>query len=143
MSILLLVELIGQQLPSAQPGWVGVQEKNDVRAALEIAGREEVRFQVQVQVEREPLRYKGAAVQGTAAEPFIYLSWGDWAEGVWVMRARSKIQLNQIPRELLDEALASVPASAKGLRARLTLSKDGRPVTGSLKPAQAIWSLAD
>ena len=139
MSILLLVELIGQQLPSAQPGWVGVQEKNDVRAALEIAGREEVRFQVQVQVEREPLRYKGAAVQGTAAEPFIYLSWGDWAEGVWVMQARSKIQLNQIPRELLDGALTS----GKSLRARLTLSKDGRPVTGSLKPAQAIWSLAD
>jgi hypothetical protein len=139
MSILLQVELIGQQLPGAQTGWLGVQEKNDVRAAVEIAGQEEVRFQVQLQVEREPLRYKGAAVQGTAAEPFIYLSWGDWAEGAWVMRARSKIQLNQIPCELLDEALAST----KGLCARLTLSKDGRPVTGSLKPSQAVWSLTD
>jgi len=139
----LTLDLICHHLPDCAPASpvcrIGVQEKKDVREAAAYAGLTEIRLRVQLQAEANPPRFKGPAVQGTPAEPFIYLSWGDWVEGVWVMRQRSKIQLNTIPAELLAKALAG----GDGLQVRLRLSgADGKAITGSLKPADMEWSLA-
>ena len=149
MGTLLSIELIGHSFPTIfSPGSriarIGLQVKKEVTETYPFMGKSEVRFMVPMQVETSqdqgPARFKGEAVQGPASEPFLYLSWGDWTDVAWVMQIRTKIQLNQIPAELLSAALSS----GRGLRAHLCLSDArGRPATGSLKAAQIEWALAD
>lgn len=144
MPAALPLELLLCDLPAPSPDGrvvrVGVQLRDEVRETAAFAGKDEIAFSVQLQVGMDPLRFKGPAVQGPGASPFLYLSWGDWVEGAWSMAARTKIPLSSLPLPLLEAALAG----GKGLRARLSLTDPrGRLVTGSLKPAQIAWSLAE
>ena len=143
------ITLVCHTFPTAFPPGsaaprLGLQEKKEVVHAVPYSGEEEILFAVDLQAALDPAsgsaRFKGKAVQGPSSERFLYLSWGDWSNGAWVMVARTKIQLSMLPGELLKTALAS----GRGVRARLCLSDArGRPATGSLKAAQVVWSLAE
>jgi hypothetical protein len=65
-----------------------------------------VQFELEVQVERigptGTLRFRGPCVQGTPAEPFIYLAW-IYADEPGVIK-RQKIPLYTIPSKMIDEA---------------------------------------
>ena len=65
-----------------------------------------VQFELEVQVERigptGTLRFRGPCVQGTPAEPFVYLSW-NYADEPKAIR-RQKIPLYTIPGKMIEQA---------------------------------------
>jgi Family of unknown function (DUF5990) len=65
-----------------------------------------VQFELEVQVQRigptGTLRFRGLCVQGTPAEPFVYLAW-NYADEPAVIR-RQKIPLYTIPGKMIEQA---------------------------------------
>jgi hypothetical protein len=65
-----------------------------------------VQFELEVQVERigptATLRFRGPCVQGTPAEPFVYLAWV-YADEPGVIK-RQKIPLYTIPSKMIEQA---------------------------------------
>ena len=44
--------------------------------------------------------FQGPAVQGRKGERFVYLTWGEYAEGAFTMFSRAKLMLADIPRDV-------------------------------------------
>jgi len=82
--------------------------------------------------------FRGPAIQGRAGERFVYLSWiGRGAKGDAMFR-RAKLQLDAVPRKILDEALAK----AKPLVGRLGLTDEkGGPRCASVRPPLIEWKV--
>jgi hypothetical protein len=113
-AVVVRLRLIAEALPpeerDGRPTEFGLQDKKQAVHA----GREQAdgsaHFDCEVQARRNPItgeaRFSGPLVQGTAAEPFIYLSWKyadvppDWLR-------RQKIRLDGITWKQIEEARRS------------------------------------
>jgi hypothetical protein len=81
--------------------------------------------------------FRGRHVRGRKGDRFLYLSWGapDTLEA-FVMLARAKIKLGDIPAELLDE----VTRRNGVLVCELQATNDrGQPASGSIRPPAVAW----
>lgn len=119
---------------------LGIQEGKAVIQDIALAGQDEIHFQFPLQLEVEPVSgmviFRGKYVQGPRADPFVYLCWGDRAEGTWMQCGRSKIPLGAIPRALIDRALRD--GAVLQARIRLT-NRQGNPAFATLKADQVTW----
>ena len=87
-----------------------------------------------------PIDFKGPHVHGKKSDMFIYLSWGtNDGDQPFVMFARAKLKLANIPSEVLTKA-----GSTKGvvLECRLgATNAKGQPASGTIKPPALAWSM--
>jgi hypothetical protein len=110
-AVVVRLRLIAEALPpeehNGRPTEFGLQDKKQEVQA----GREQPdgsgHFDCEVQARRNPItgeaRFSGPYVQGTAADPFLYLSWGyDDAPPAWIRR--QKIRLGEITWKQIEEA---------------------------------------
>lgn len=83
--------------------------------------------------------FRGDFVNGRRGDRFVYLSWGAANETEpFVMFARAKIKLSDIPAELLDTALGDGIV----LECRLAATNEkGQPASGTIKPPALSWTL--
>lgn len=84
--------------------------------------------------------FKGPHVHGKKGDRFLYVSWGaDDGVQPFVMFARAKLKLADIPSEVLDKA-----GTTKGvvLRCRFQATNTkGQPASGSIRPPAVAWSV--
>jgi hypothetical protein len=119
---------------------LGIQAGKEVLQDIPYGDQSVIQFQFTLQAILAPdggqVIFKGRYVQGPRAEPFIYLCWGDRADGNWVQYGRSKIPLRAIPHQLLQQGWAS----GKALHARIRLSDSrGMPALATLKENLVEW----
>jgi hypothetical protein len=112
--VIVRLRLIAEAPPpeerDGRPTEFGLQDKKQAVHA----GREQpdgaVHFECEAQARRNPLtgeaRFSGAWVHGTAAEPFVYLSW-KYAEDPPQWIRRQKIRLDAITWKQIEEARRS------------------------------------
>lgn len=132
------MECICVEPPAGNDLWIGLQEGRsvvqDVRADF---SEQTFRFTLDVQpgANGQP-NFTGAYAQGTPADRFVYLCWGQRVGGVWVGVRRAKIRLGELSWETIRAAIdADQP-----IRARISLTDaKGQPITASLKPGQMEW----
>ena len=81
--------------------------------------------------------FAGEHVHGRRGDRFIYLAWGipDPTEP-FVMFARAKIKLNNIPDDLLEISIEKGQVLSAELQAT---NPKGQPATGTIKPPSIDW----
>lgn len=81
--------------------------------------------------------FRGPAVHGKRGERFLYLAWLEsTAAATHAMFRRAKLQLDGIPRDVLDACVKSGALCAElGLTAC-----DGLPVCASIRPPRIAWT---
>ncbi|HEY3845368.1 MAG TPA: DUF5990 family protein [Acidimicrobiales bacterium] len=80
---------------------------------------------------------KGAHIQGSAGQRFIYLTWGVVGDGgEFTMFRRAKLSLDAVPTEVMENA-----RQGGLLVGRLGLSDDeGWPLCAAVRPPRIDWS---
>jgi hypothetical protein len=126
----------GHSLPGRACGcWtdvhVGIQVRRDP-AELVRADAASARWEIDVQVVEGPdgPDFRGPAVQGRRGERFVYLTWGDLADGSFAMFRRAKLLLHDLPDPRMDTVTA---------RVRLT-DANGLPTCARLRPPVLEWA---
>ncbi|WP_394844029.1 DUF5990 family protein [Pendulispora brunnea] len=138
-----LLTIVGRNLPGRACG-----PHEGVRVALQV-GKEHVGevdadapeaswiTQITIVASGADTYFRGPAVHGKRGERFLYLAWLErTAAGTHAMFRRAKLQLDGIPRDVLDACVKS-----GGLRAELGLTAcDGLPVCASVRPPRIAWT---
>jgi hypothetical protein len=108
---------------------VGVQRGSEV-IDLVPGDAAEARFEIDVPVKSG--RFSGPFVHGQRGERFLYLSWGDLAEGgTFTMFRRAKIHLDTLDADALEGTIV------EGL---LKMSDANGPVCASVRPPVIRWT---
>jgi hypothetical protein len=148
-----IVRIEAQRLPGARCGpgpdapdgytglRVGVQRRNDPSEILDPvagdAGEATWTLQCRVRETEQGPDLLGPYVQGRPQERFIYLSWlSDQGPGPRGMFRRAKLRLDQVPAQVMTEALATGV-----LRCRVDLTDEkGNPRCAALNPPAIAWT---
>ena len=82
--------------------------------------------------------FRGPAVHGKRGDRFLYLTWGEPADGAWHMFRRAKLMLDRIDPELVRGA----ESGDRPLVARVHLTDEcGGPRCARVDPPAISWSL--
>lgn len=117
----------------------GLQEKNGTVDAVPATGTTTFDTMIElVPAGGSAQDFRGLHVHGRRGDRFIYLSWGiDDPAGSYVMVARAKIMLADLPPDLL----AAAAAGEVGLECRLAATNaKGQPASGTIRPPGLEWS---
>jgi uncharacterized protein DUF5990 len=143
----LTLRIIGRDLPGRT-----CAGHRDVHVALQVGPHPvgavpgdatEAVFTTEVRMTRAPAGerpdFTGPAVHGRRGDRFLYLTWGESADGRFAMFRRAKLLLGDLP----PEALAAAEAGGVPLEARLSLTApDGTPRCASVRPPAVVWEVA-
>jgi len=139
------IELECTDLPAETPPGLaelrlGVQIGQEVEQDA-VCPAQQIIFRFAVQVDFDPggaPNFSGKAVHGPRGERFLYLCWGERADGKWHGDRRAKLPLKPVTRGMVEAALQTgLPLRA---RIRLTDAK-GRPAAATLKPEVYEWTV--
>jgi hypothetical protein len=84
--------------------------------------------------------FRGPAVQGRRGERFLYLTWGDLADGGFAMFRRAKLMLSAVDRALVIEAASH----DRTLVADVVLTDEkGGPRCARVDPPAIRWSVEE
>lgn len=110
------------------------RDVDDPRPATRTTGFE---TEIEIIAGDEGIDFRGRHVHGGKGDRFLYLSWGvPDATEPFVMVARAKIKLVDVPAELLDE----VTTRGGALVCQLQATNDrGQPASGSIRPPAVEW----
>lgn len=138
------IELVCRDLPGTAAGQagnlrLGIQRGREVTEDVPV-DVEEIIFRFALEARLDPASHHpifvGAHAQGTPAERFVYLCWGQRDGTAFLTEMRTKIPL---PALTWDE-VRSASASSRVIRALLRLRKPaGQPITGTLKEQYMTW----
>ncbi|MCO5296624.1 MAG: DUF5990 family protein [Fimbriimonadaceae bacterium] len=117
---------------------LGVQRGSEV--VEDVPGdASEVVFDVPLRVERTTAgspNFLGPYAHGTVSERFLYLCWGVRANGSWIGFRRAKVQLKELPWEVV----AAHVASGDPLEATVRMTDPkGEPLCATVKPSHIAW----
>ncbi|WP_377271731.1 DUF5990 family protein [Peterkaempfera sp. SMS 1(5)a] len=142
----LTLRIIGRDLPGRT-----CAGHRDVHVALQVGpdpvgavpgDAPEAVFTTEVRMTRAPSGepdFTGPAVHGRRGGRFLYLTWGESADGRFAMFRRAKLLLGDLP----PEARAAAEATGAALEARLSLTApDGTPWCASVRPPAVVWEVA-
>jgi uncharacterized protein DUF5990 len=132
-------ELPGAVVKDRRAVRLGIQEGRAV--VQDVAGdMEEVTFRFSLRVREHPRNgrpnFLGPFAQGTPDGRFVYLCWGERADGEWDGFRRAKVHLKSLTWAQIDRSVAT------GLPIRATIRMSdagGRPATASLGPDHVRW----
>jgi len=116
---------------------VGLQAARDVDHHVPATGTSVFHTEIEIVADEVSSDFRGRHVHGRKGDRFLYLSWGapDALEP-FVMLARAKIKLGDVPPELLDE----VTTRDGVLVCELQATNDrGQPASGSIRPPAVEW----
>ncbi len=116
----------------------GLQSKRGVEDPAPATRSAEFVTEIEVRTSGAGIDFVGDHVHGRRGDRFVYLSWGvpDGTEP-FVMFARAKIMLADIPPDLLVDAIEQ----DRPLRAELqATSSRGQPASGTIGPPAILWS---
>jgi len=83
--------------------------------------------------------FRGPPVQGRRGDRFLYLTWGNVADGGFVMFRRAKLMLNRIDPDLI----AAATVDDRSLVARVRLSDaHGAPRCARVDPPDVEWTVS-
>ena len=120
---------------------VGVQVRKDAEGLVP-ADAPSARWDLDVTVVRGSdgdLDFRGPAVHGRRGDRFLDLTWGDVADGTFVMFRRAKLMLNRIDPDLVAAAIAE----ERSLVARVRLSDaHGGPRCARVDPPDLEWTVS-
>ncbi|MEM9894583.1 MAG: DUF5990 family protein [Actinomycetota bacterium] len=118
----------------------GLQSKQGVDDPITASKSAEFVTEIDVRTSVEHVDFAGDHVRGRRGDRFLYLSWGvpDQTEP-FVMFARAKIKLTDIPLDLLDHAIEHNGPLEAVLDAT---NSQGQPASGTIKPPAIRWSAA-
>lgn len=137
------IELVCRDLPGTAAGQagnlrLGIQRGKEVTEDVPV-DREEISFRFTLEARPNPGGrpvFTGAHAQGTPAERFVYLCWGQRDGTTFVTEMRTKIPLGA----LTWDEVRSASASSRVIRALLRLRKPaGQPITGTLREQYMTW----
>ena len=117
----------------------GLQSKHGVDDPMPATASTDFRTAIHVRATPDGVDFGGEHIHGRSGDRFIYLSWGlpDQTEP-FVMFARAKIKLANIPSDLLERAREH----GQGLRAELQATNaKGQPASGTIIPPAIRWSI--
>lgn len=127
--------------PFAAGGGVlfGMQARRDVDDPRPACADTEFRLAIDVvQKVDSATDFAGECVHGRRGDRFLYLAWGIPATSEpFVMFARAKIKLDDIPAELLDAAVKNGQPLIVELQAT---NEKGQPASGTVRPPSIRWS---
>ncbi|MGE0731625.1 MAG: DUF5990 family protein [Acidimicrobiia bacterium] len=116
----------------------GLQSKHGVDDPIPASTSADFVTEIEVRTGGDAIDFAGDHVHGRRGDRFLYLSWGvpDQTEP-FVMFARAKIKLADIPPDLLDHAIEQ----KRPLQAVLQATDSrGQPASGTIKPPAIRWS---
>ncbi len=137
------IELVCRNLPGIAAGQaghlrLGIQRGKEVTEDVSV-DREEIIFRFALEAKLNSANrpvFTGAYAQGTPAERFVYLCWGQRDGVAFLTEMRTKIPLASLTWEEVKQAAAA----GRAVRAVLQLSRaEGRPFTGTLKEPHIVW----
>ncbi len=115
----------------------GVQAGREVEDPVPAVETAEFDFEIDIAHANAGVDFKGSHVNGRKGDRFLYLSWGlpDPTEP-FVMFARAKIKLADIPSELLELVANDDGVLVCELQAT---NKKGQPASGTINSPAVIW----
>ncbi|MGI9612553.1 MAG: DUF5990 family protein [Acidimicrobiales bacterium] len=120
----------------------GLQDKRGHVDPVPATSTSTFEFQIEVvPTDGGAVDFRGDVVSGKRGDRFVYLSWGA-SNGIepFVMFARAKIMLSDLPAELLAVALDD----GTDLECRLAATnKKGQPASGTIRPPALSWALIE
>jgi len=131
------VEAIDPPFGSEHGVRFGLQASREVDDHVPATGTSVFHAEIEIVRGGPGLDFRGRHVHGREGDRFLYLSWGvpDESEP-FVMFARAKIKLIDVPDEMLDE----VTTRGGELVCELQATNDrGQPASGSIRPPAIDW----
>lgn len=116
----------------------GLQSKHGVDGPVPASRSADFVTDIEVRTSGTGIDFAGDHAHGRRGDRFLYLSWGvpDGTEP-FVMFARAKVKLADIPPELLDAAIEQ----ENPLRAELQATNSrGQPASGTIRPPAIQWT---
>lgn len=137
------IDLPGREFKGRSNIRLGVQKSKDVIEDV-FADAEEVIFTCSLRVERNAATGKpnflGPYAQGTPAERFLYLCWGERKVGVWDGVGRAKIHLKEIEWSSVENVIAT----GEPLEAIIKMTdKKGGPLCASVPRDKLTWQFSN